>query len=65
MAKKKYEGSAKDMMSDRTQAKKRKMPAGMWEKSASDGMHDVRGMASGGKVRGAGAALRGTKFSKA
>lgn len=64
MAKKSYEGSAADMAADKKQAKKRGMSLKAWEKSPSDMAMDAKGMATGGVVRGAGAAFKGKKFGK-
>lgn len=72
MAMKMKEGSAKDMREDKAMAKKRGMPMKMWEKSAADKKHDApekmaKGGAvkksMGGTVRGAGAAIRGKRFT--
>lgn len=66
------EGSAKDMREDKMKAKKAGMSMGKWEKSAADKKHDapkkmatggVVKKASGGSMRGTGAAVRGKGFS--
>lgn len=60
----KVEGSAKDMREDKAMAKKRGMTMKQWEKSAADVKHDApKKMASGGVVRGTGAAIRGKKYA--
>jgi hypothetical protein len=66
------EGSAKDMREDKMKAKKAGMSMKTWEKSAADKKHDapkkmagggVVKKASGGSMRGTGAAVRGKGFS--
>lgn len=58
------EGSAKDTREDKAMAKKRGMSMAQWEKSAADVKHDApKKMATGGSVRGTGAAIRGKGFS--
>lgn len=61
---KKWEGSAKDMAEDRKMAKARGMSLDQWENSAADKKHDSKKMASGGMVRGDGAAMRGKTRGK-
>lgn len=58
------EGSAKDTAEDKAMAKKRGMSMAKWEKSAADVKHDApKKMASGGVMRGTGAAIRGKKYA--
>lgn len=65
------EGSAKDTREDKAKAKKAGMSMAEWEKSPADVKHDtgmkkggtVKKMAMGGTVRGAGAAIRGKRFT--
>ena len=66
------EGSAKDTREDKTKAKKAGMTMKKWESSAADVKHDapkkmstggVVKKASGGSMRGTGAAVRGKGFS--
>lgn len=58
------EGSAKDMREDKAMAKKRGMSMKKWERSAADAKHDApKKMASGGVMRGTGAAIRGKKYA--
>ena len=66
------EGSAKDMREDKMKAKKAGMSMKTWEKSAADKKHDapkkmatggVVKKATGGSMRGTGAAMRGKGFS--
>ena len=64
MAKKPYEGSKKDMASDKKNAKKRGMSVADWESSAADDAMDAKKMATGGTVKGGGAATRGLKFTR-
>lgn len=66
------EGSAKDTREDKAMAKKSGMSMKKWEKSAADVKHDAPGKmkssgvvkkATGGSMRGTGAATRGKGFS--
>jgi len=66
------EGSAKDTREDKSLAKKSGMSMKKWEKSAADKKHDAPGKmnsggvvkkATGGSMRGTGAATRGKGFS--
>jgi len=66
------EGSAKDMREDKAMAKKRGMSMKKWESSAADKKHDapkkmatdgVVKKATGGSMRGTGAAIRGKGYS--
>ena len=58
------EGSAKDMREDKIKAKKAGMSMKKWESSAADKKHDApKKMATGGSVRGTGAAVRGKGFA--
>ena len=54
-----FEDTKKDKMEDRRQARKAKMTMTAWENSPGD---DDKGYASGGKVRGMGAATKGGKY---
>lgn len=57
-----WEGSKKDRMMDRKMARKRKMSMREWEASDADAEHDRgrgKGYATGGRVRGMGAAKKG------
>lgn len=60
------EGSKKDIREDRRFAKRAKMSLKDWEASPADERHDAgkKVFAKGGKVRGAGAAVRGFGCSK-
>jgi len=66
------EGSAKDTREDKVKAKKAGMTMSQWESSAADVKHDAPGKmrkggvlkkATGGSMRGTGAAVRGKGFS--
>lgn len=58
------EGTKKDMAEDKAMAKKAGKSMKQWEASAADKKHDApKKMASGGSVRGTGAAIRGKGFS--
>lgn len=66
------EGSAKDMREDKVKAKKAGMTMKQWESSAADKKHDAPKKmmsggavkkATGGSMRGTGAAVRGKGFS--
>lgn len=66
------EGSAKDTREDKAMAKKSGMSMKKWEKSSADVKHDapkkmatggVVRKATGGSMRGTGAAVRGKGFS--
>jgi hypothetical protein len=58
-----FEGSKQDILEDRRNARKNKMTLKQWEESPQDVEHDKKGFASGGKVRGMGAAKKGGKYS--
>lgn len=64
MSKSDYEGSKKDRLMDRKQARKKKMSLREWEASPEDNAADAKGFAGGGSVaRGSGKALRGFDYT--
>ena len=59
-----WEGSREHKLEDRRMARKNKMTLKQWEDSPQDVAHDKgKNFASGGKVRGMGAAKKGGKYS--
>ena len=57
-----FEGTKKDIKQDRKMARKMKMKLQDWENSPMDEAHDAKeAYASGGRVRGGGAATKGLK----
>lgn len=57
--KKLVEGTPAEQAKDRQMARKHKMSMQQWEGSPQDEKMDRKGYATGGSVRGTGAALRG------